>query len=100
MNFEIFYPTPLAEIEDPTNANIDVCVRTNEGKDYTLVFITPDNLKSLMESNNESYQFFCAVFSAENNTIEEDDRAITHTDSPILNGAEVFAYLFIEKNNI
>lgn len=55
MDFEIFYPTPLAEIENPTNANIDVCVRTNEGKDYTLVFITPDNLKFLMESNNESY---------------------------------------------
>lgn len=24
-------------------------------KDYTLVFITPDNLKSLMESNDEPY---------------------------------------------
>lgn len=54
-DFEMFFPTPLAEIEDPTNANIDVCVRTNEGKDYTLVFITPDNLNSLMESNNEAY---------------------------------------------
>ena len=53
--FEIFFPTPLTEIEDPTNANIDVCVRTTEEKDYTLVFITPDNLKSLMESNNEAY---------------------------------------------
>ena len=53
--FEIFFPTPLAEIEDPTNANIDVCVRTTEEKDYTLVFITPDNLKFLMESNNEAY---------------------------------------------
>ena len=55
MDFEIFYPTPLVEIEDPTNANIDVCIKTNEGKDYTLVFITPDNLKFLMESNNEAY---------------------------------------------
>ena len=54
-DFEIFYPTPLAEIEDPTNANIDVCVRTNEGNDYTLIFITPDNLKFLMESNDEPY---------------------------------------------
>ena len=54
-DFEIFYPTPLAEIEDPTNPNIDVCVRTTEEKDYTLVFITPDNLKFLMESNDEPY---------------------------------------------
>ena len=55
MNFEVFFPTPLAEIEDSTNENIDVCIRTDEGKDYTLVFITPDNLKSLMESNHETY---------------------------------------------
>ena len=54
-DFQIFYPTPPAEIEDPTNANIDVCIRTTEEKDYTLVFITPDNLKSLMESNDEPY---------------------------------------------
>ena len=48
-------------------------------------------------SNEQWYQFFCAVFSAENNTIEEDGRAITHNGSPILNDTEVFAYLFIAE---
>lgn len=46
-------------------------------------------------SNEQWYQFFCTVFSAENNTIEEDGRVITHNGSPILNDTEVFAYLFI-----
>ena len=55
MDFEIFFPTPISEIEDPTNDNIDVCVKTNDGKTYTLVFVTPDNLKFLMESNHETY---------------------------------------------
>ncbi len=41
------------------------------------------------------YQFFCAVFGANNNMVEEDGKAITHTGSPILNGMDVFAYLFI-----
>jgi hypothetical protein len=55
MDFEVFFPTPLTEIDVPTNANIDVCIRLKDGKTYTLVFITPDNLKFLMASNNEYY---------------------------------------------
>lgn len=55
MDFKIFFPTPLAEIEDKSNDNIDVCVRTEDGKEYTLVFITPDNLKSLMDANGKIY---------------------------------------------
>ena len=46
-------------------------------------------------SNEQWYQFFCAVFGADNNMVEEDGKAITHTGSPILNGMDVFAYLFI-----
>lgn len=46
-------------------------------------------------SNEQWYQFFCAVFGSENNTVEENGRAITHNGSPILNDTEVFAYLFI-----
>ena len=32
--------------------------------------------------------------------VGEESKAITHTGSPILNDTEVFAYLFIEENNI
>ncbi len=48
-------------------------------------------------SNEKWYQFFCALFGTKNNTIEEDIKAITHNESPILNDTEVFAYLFIEE---
>jgi hypothetical protein len=34
---------------------VDVCVTTVDGESYTLVFITPDNLKSLMESDHEDF---------------------------------------------
>lgn len=55
MDYEVFFPTPLTEIEDPTNDNIDVCVRTSDGKNYTFVFITPEHLNSLMEKENEVF---------------------------------------------
>ena len=53
MDIDVFFPTPFEDIDDPTNDNVDVCVTTVDGESYTLVFITPDNLKSLMESNLE-----------------------------------------------
>lgn len=52
---KVCFPTPLSKIDNPLNDNIDVCVRTQDGKQYTLVFITPDNLKTLMESEGETY---------------------------------------------
>ena len=55
MKYDIFFPTPIESITDPTNDNVDVCVTTVDGESYTLVFITPDNLKSLMESNHEDF---------------------------------------------
>ena len=55
MDIDVFFPTPFEDIDDPTNDNVDVCVTTVDGESYTLVFITPDNLKSLMESNLEDF---------------------------------------------
>ena len=55
MKYDVFFPTPIESIADPTNDNVDVCVTTADGESYTLVFITPDNLKSLMESDHEDY---------------------------------------------
>jgi hypothetical protein len=45
MRYSIFYPTPLEEIKDITNDNIDVCVKTEE-EAYTFVVATIENLKS------------------------------------------------------
>ena len=55
MKYDVFFPTPIEGITDPTNDNVDVCVTTADGEAYTLVFITPDNLKSLMESDHEDF---------------------------------------------
>jgi hypothetical protein len=55
VKYDIFFPTPIENITDPTNDNMDVCVTTADGESYTVVFITPDNLKSLMESNHEDF---------------------------------------------
>ena len=55
MDIDVFFPTPFEDIDDPTNDNVDVCVTTADGESYTLVFITPDNLKSLMESDHEDF---------------------------------------------
>ena len=55
MDIDVFFPTSFEDIDDPTNDNVDVCVTTADGEAYTLVFITPDNLKSLMEANREDH---------------------------------------------
>ena len=55
MDVDVFFPTPFEDIDDPTNDNVDVCVTTADGEAYTLVFITPDNLKFLMESDHEDF---------------------------------------------
>ena len=55
MKYDVFFPTPIEGITDPTNDNVDVCVTTANDEAYTLIFITPDNLKSLMESDHEDF---------------------------------------------
>lgn len=40
MDYTVFYPTPLAEI-DPQNDNLDVCVTFADGQECTFVFTTP-----------------------------------------------------------
>ena len=55
MKYDVFFPTPIEDITDPTNDNVDVCVTTADDEAYTLIFITPDNLKSLMESDHEDF---------------------------------------------
>lgn len=54
MEYTVFYPTPLNEI-DPHNHNIDVCVTLADGRCFTFVAATPENLKSLMEKDGVPY---------------------------------------------
>lgn len=54
MNFKIYYPTPL-EYCDINNDNIDICLELEDGRKYTLVVITPDNLNFIMEKEGNDY---------------------------------------------
>ena len=55
MKYSVFYPTKISEIPDIYNDNIDVCVTLENGKTYTLVFITPANLETMMKKDGASY---------------------------------------------
>ena len=54
MEYTVFYPTALNEI-DPHKDNIDVCVTLADGRYFTFVAATPENLKSLMKKDGVSY---------------------------------------------
>lgn len=54
MNYSIFYPTNIEEV-DKHNDNIDVCVEFENGKRYVFVVATPENLKTLMSNDGATY---------------------------------------------
>lgn len=54
MKYDIIFPTSLDRI-DPDNDNMDVIVKTENGKQYTFVVATPDNLKYLMHKDKMSF---------------------------------------------
>jgi phosphatidate phosphatase APP1 len=51
----ISYPTPLSEIEDIENDNVDVFVELEDGVTYTVVISTPKNLFVQMDSEGSHY---------------------------------------------
>ena len=54
MEYTVFYPTPLSEI-DPKDDNLDVCVTFADGQDCTFVFATPQNLVTRMKGEGKPY---------------------------------------------
>jgi hypothetical protein len=54
--FEISYVSPL-EDADPTNDNIDIHLRLRDGRVYSLLVATPNNIYSCMNNNREEYFF-------------------------------------------
>lgn len=54
MDYTIFYPTPLAEI-DPQDDNLDVCVTFADGQSCTFVFATPRNISTRMAGEGRPY---------------------------------------------
>jgi len=54
MEYTIYFPTPWDQV-NPENDNIDVCLSFPDGRNYTLVVATPDNLKKLMAQEGKPY---------------------------------------------
>ena len=54
MDYTIFYPTPVEEI-DPKDGNLDVCVTFADGQECTFAFATPQNLVTLMTGEGKPY---------------------------------------------
>lgn len=49
------YPTPLSEITDKENDNIDVFIELEDDSKITIVVSTPENLISQMNKENVNY---------------------------------------------
>lgn len=52
---QIIYPTPLEEIKDINNDNIDIFVKMEDGRNYTLTVCTPEFYISYMEKEKSDF---------------------------------------------
>lgn len=69
---EIYYPTPLIEIQDIYNDNIDVIVKLENDQSFTLEVATPENLKFLMKKDHQPYISPGAPFAIVDKLTEEN----------------------------
>ena len=49
MSHTISFPTGIENL-DAFNDNVDVCIRCDDGTEYSVVVITPDNLSEIMKN--------------------------------------------------
>ena len=54
MKYILSFPTPLSEV-NAVDDNVDVLVTTEDGREYTFVIATPNNLTTLMEKEALPY---------------------------------------------
>ena len=54
MNYQLYFPTNFNNV-NPTDDNIDVCMELPDGKQYTFVVATPQNLQQLIQINKKPY---------------------------------------------
>lgn len=52
---KISYPTPLEQVKDIYNDNIDVFIELDDGFCYNMLVVTPQNLSWLMEKEGMNY---------------------------------------------
>lgn len=56
MEYTLFFPTPWDAV-NPENDNIDVCLTFSDGRSFTFVVATAENLKLLMKQEGKPYLF-------------------------------------------
>lgn len=54
MEYTLFFPTPWDGV-NPENDNIDVCLTFSDGRSFTFVVATTENLKFLMKQDCKPY---------------------------------------------
>ena len=54
MEYTLYFPTPWEQV-NPENDNIDVCLTCSDGRNYTFVVATPENLRFLMVQEGKPY---------------------------------------------
>ena len=54
MEYTIFFPTPWNQV-NPENDNMDVCLTFPDGRSFTFVVTTPENLQFLMKQEEKTY---------------------------------------------
>lgn len=73
---EITYPTPLSQIEDIEDDNIDVFVELDDNISYVVVAITPKNYYTLMEKEQVDYFYGAPNIVVKKLTEENIERAL------------------------
>ena len=54
MDYKLYFPTDFNNV-NPGNDNIDLCIELPNGRQYTLVISTPQNLQHLISSGGKPY---------------------------------------------
>ena len=85
MDYKLYFPTDFSNV-NTTNDNIDVCVELSNGRQYTLVVSTPQNLQHLISNSGKSYLEPSAPFLFVDRLTEENIRLLVDelVKNPIL----------------
>jgi len=74
---KIVYPTPLSNVVDIDNGNLDVFVELEDGNSYTVVITTPNNYYWYMDNEGKDYYCGCPDVIVKSLTHDNIERALS-----------------------